>query len=83
MPADRELRGRLRDAVIRQQEVVEAVVSAGLRDHVKTMIGGAPMTRDWAEKIGADGYAGDAVEAVAEAKRLLNSGAAVLGGQRR
>jgi dimethylamine corrinoid protein len=38
---------------------------------VKVMIGGAPTTRAWADEIGADGYAEDAIEAVVAAKALL------------
>ena len=43
----------------------------GLRSDIKVMVGGAPVTRDWAEEIGADGYSEDAVGAVAVAKELL------------
>ena len=51
-----------------QQKTIEALKAAGLRDGVKVMIGGAPTTRAWADEIGADGYAEDAIEAVATAK---------------
>lgn len=54
-----------------QQKTIEALKAAGLRDQVKVMIGGAPTTRAWADEIGADGYAEDAIEAVAAAKALL------------
>ena len=54
-----------------QQKTIEALKAAGLRDGVKVMIGGAPTTRAWADEIGADGYAEDAIEAVAAAKILL------------
>ena len=54
-----------------QQKTIEALKAAGLRDGVKVMIGGAPTTRAWADEIGADGYAEDAIEAVAAAKQLL------------
>jgi corrinoid protein of di/trimethylamine methyltransferase len=53
-----------------QKEVIEALVSANLRKQVKVMVGGAPVSRKWAEEIGADGYAEDAVDAVALARRL-------------
>ena len=53
-----------------QQKTIEALKAAGLREGVKVMIGGAPTTRAWADEIGADGYAEDAIEAVATAKRL-------------
>jgi methanogenic corrinoid protein MtbC1 len=56
-----------------QQKTIEALKDAGLRDGVKVMIGGAPTTRAWADEIGADGYAEDAIEAVVAAKRLLGA----------
>ena len=54
-----------------QQKTIEALKEAGLRDGVKVMIGGAPTTRAWADEIGADGYAEDAIAAVTAAKALL------------
>jgi corrinoid protein of di/trimethylamine methyltransferase len=54
-----------------QEKVVEALKEAGLRDQVRVMVGGAPVTAGWAEKIGADGYAEDAIASVALAKRLM------------
>jgi len=56
-----------------QQKTIEALKAAGLRDRVKGMIGGAPTTRAWADEIGADGYAEDAIEAVATAKTILGA----------
>ena len=57
-----------------QQKTIEALKAAGLRDSVKVMIGGAPTTRAWADEIGADGYAEDAIEAVVTAKGLVGVG---------
>ena len=54
-----------------QAKTIEALKAAGLRENVKVMIGGAPTTRAWADEIGADGYAEDAIEAVVAAKTLL------------
>jgi len=54
-----------------QQKTIEALKAAGLRAGVKVMIGGAPTTRAWSDEIGADGYAEDAIEAVAVAKQLM------------
>jgi len=54
-----------------QEEVIEALEEAGLRDQVKVIVGGAPVSREWAETIGADGYAEDAVSAVELARRLV------------
>ena len=53
-----------------QREVIKTLIAEGLRDQVKVMVGGAPVTRSWAEEIGADGYAEDAMGAVALAKKL-------------
>lgn len=54
-----------------QQEFIEMVKEAGLRDQIKIIVGGAPVSRDWANKIGADGYAEDASGTVVEADMLL------------
>lgn len=64
----------LTTTMLHQQEVIEALKEAGLRDQVKVMIGGAPVTENWAEKIGADGYSEDAIGAVAVAKSLAGEG---------
>jgi corrinoid protein of di/trimethylamine methyltransferase len=53
-----------------QRTVVEALQAAGLRPQVKVMVGGAPVSRQWADEIGADGFAEDAVGAVQLATRL-------------
>lgn len=63
----------LTTTMLHQQEVIEALKEAGLRDRVKVMVGGAPITDSWAEKIGADGYADDAIGAVAVARRLVGA----------
>lgn len=55
-----------------QKDVLEALQEAGIRDRVKVMVGGAPVTQKWAELIGADGYAEDVVSAVELAKHLLS-----------
>jgi methanogenic corrinoid protein MtbC1 len=54
-----------------QRKVVQELTEAGLRDQVKVMVGGAPVSMQWAQEIGADGYAEDAVGAVALARRLV------------
>ncbi|MEE8391389.1 MAG: cobalamin-dependent protein, partial [Anaerolineae bacterium] len=56
-----------------QQKIIEALEEAGLRDRVKVMVGGAPVTQAWADKIGADGYAEDAIASVAVAKKLVGA----------
>jgi 5-methyltetrahydrofolate--homocysteine methyltransferase len=50
---------------------IEALIAAGLREQVKVMIGGAPITQNYAAQIGADGYSPDASRAVAIAKSLI------------
>ena len=54
-----------------QKGVIESLEKAGLRSRVKVMVGGAPVTRAWAAEIGADGYAKDAMSAVALARELM------------
>ena len=56
-----------------QRDVVAALEAAGLRPGVKVIVGGAPVTKGWAEEIGADGYSEDAVGAVALARRLVGA----------
>jgi len=53
------------------EAVIKAVADAGMRDRVRIMVGGAPVTGEFAESIGADGTAADAASAVTLAKRLL------------
>jgi 5-methyltetrahydrofolate--homocysteine methyltransferase len=53
------------------KDTVKALTEAGLRDKIKIMVGGAPITQDFADAIGADGYAKDAATAVDKAKELL------------
>jgi methanogenic corrinoid protein MtbC1 len=55
-----------------QRDVLEALEEAGIRARVKVMVGGAPVTEEWAQSIGADGYAEDVVNAVELAKHLLS-----------
>lgn len=55
------------------EEVIHAVENAGIRDNVKIMVGGAPLSSSFASRIGADGYSSNANEAVSVAKRLLSS----------
>ena len=61
----------LTTTVHKQRELIETLTELGLRDRVKVMVGGAPITREWAEKIGADAVGADASQAVLEARRLL------------
>ncbi len=61
----------LTTTMVGQKSVIEALDDMGLRPRVKVIIGGAPVTRSWADEIGADGYSEDAIGAVAVAKRLV------------
>jgi len=61
----------LTTTMLRQREVIEHLAEAGLRERVKVMVGGCPVTQGWADQIGADGFAEDATGAVAVAKRLV------------
>ncbi len=54
-----------------QQSVIEALQDKGLREKVKVLVGGAPVSADWASRIGADGYGDNAVEAVKVCDALL------------
>ncbi len=53
------------------KSIIEEIEKLGLKDKIKTMIGGAPVTQNYADEIGADGYAPDAASAVDVAKELL------------
>jgi corrinoid protein of di/trimethylamine methyltransferase len=55
----------------KQMEVIDALRKAGARNTVKVMVGGATVTPEWAQQIGADGYGEDAIEATKKARELL------------
>jgi len=57
--------------MVLQMKLEELLKDAGVRDKVKTMVGGAPATQEWADKIGADIYAEDSSEAVIKCKAIL------------
>lgn len=61
----------LTTTMVKQRDVIEALDDMGMYPKVKVMVGGAPVTRDWVNEIGADGFSEDAVGAVAVAKQLL------------
>ena len=56
-----------------QASIIKAIEEAGVRDQVKVLIGGAPVTQGWADKIGADGFAADAAGAAAWSKAYFTS----------
>jgi len=53
-------------------DIIKALKATGLRDKVKIMVGGAPVTQSFTDQIGADAYAKDAVEAARKAKSLIS-----------
>jgi 5-methyltetrahydrofolate--homocysteine methyltransferase len=55
-----------------QKKVIDLLVENGLRDRVKVIVGGAPLSEEWARKIGADAYAADAIAGVKKVKALLS-----------
>jgi corrinoid protein of di/trimethylamine methyltransferase len=61
----------LTTTMVKQKEVIEELDKLGLRKKVKVMVGGAPVTRDWVQRIEADGYSEDAIGAVGLAKKLV------------
>lgn len=63
----------LTTTMINQKKLIDQLSEKGLRDQVKVLVGGAPVTAAWAEKIGADGYAPDAARAVDVAVNLLGN----------
>ena len=54
------------------EDIIELLKERGIRDNVKVMVGGSPVSKKYADDIGADGYSVNAVEAVRVAKELLN-----------
>jgi 5-methyltetrahydrofolate--homocysteine methyltransferase len=68
------LSAMLTTTMIFMKTIIEAITTAGLRDSVKVMIGGAPVTADFAAQIGADAYAPDAASAVDVARTLVGLG---------
>jgi trimethylamine corrinoid protein len=61
----------LTTTMVGQKELEQQLKQAGLRDKYKTIVGGAPVTQRWADRIGADAYAQDAGDGVKKVKQLL------------
>ena len=61
----------LTTTMINMKTVIEGLKEAGIRESIKVVIGGAPVTQAYADQIGADGYAADAATGVDVAKKLL------------
>ncbi len=60
----------LTTTMISMDKTIQALIAAGVRDKVKVLVGGSPVNQDFADKIGADGYAPNAAEAADLAKRF-------------
>ena len=63
----------LTSTMMNMEDTMKALVDAGVRDNVKVIIGGAPVSEDFARKIGADGYGADGFQAVAVVESLSNA----------
>ena len=63
----------LTTTMVVQKELEQALKKAGLREKYKTIVGGAPVTQRWADRIGANAYAQDAGDGVRKVKELLGS----------
>jgi corrinoid protein of di/trimethylamine methyltransferase len=61
----------LTTTMVKQREVIAAMDRKGLRSKTRVIVGGAPVTSDWVQKIEADGYSEDAINAVNTAKALM------------
>lgn len=61
----------LTTTMVNMEKTIRAFEASGIRDQVKIIIGGAPVTRQWAETIGADGFSSDASQAAVVAKALM------------
>lgn len=62
----------LTTTMINQRTLIEELEKSGNRGKFKVMVGGAPVTNDWANEIGADGFSEDAIGAVSVAKQIVN-----------
>ena len=55
-----------------QRDIIKALEEEGVRDKIKCMFGGAPVSQEWVDKIGADAYGENAAEAISKAKELMS-----------
>jgi 5-methyltetrahydrofolate--homocysteine methyltransferase len=63
----------LTTTMMAQKDIIDAIKNAGLRDRVKIMVGGAPVTQSFADEIGADAYTPDAASAAEVCKQFYVS----------
>ena len=71
-PALLAISAMLTTTMLNMKTIIEAVNEAGLRSQIKIIVGGAPVSEKFAQEIGADGYARDAVKAVEKVKQMLS-----------
>ena len=71
-PALLAISAMLTTTMLNMKGIIEAVNEAGLRSKIKIIVGGAPVSEKFAQEIGADGYARDAVKAVEKVKQMLS-----------
>lgn len=62
----------LTTTMLYQKDIIDALKAAGLRDKVKVMVGGAPVTQEFADEIGADAYTSDAASAAEKARSYFS-----------
>ena len=62
----------LTTTMVEQKNIIEALKAAGKREAVRVIVGGAPVTHEWAKRIGADGYSDDAIGAVTLVNSLIS-----------
>jgi corrinoid protein of di/trimethylamine methyltransferase len=63
----------LTTTMMKQKTVIDELEAAGLKSRIKVMVGGAPVTQDWATRIGADGFSEDAIGSVSVARKLVGA----------
>jgi 5-methyltetrahydrofolate--homocysteine methyltransferase len=73
-PAVIAMSALLTTTMLHMKDTIELLKEEGVRDSVKVIIGGAPVSQDFADEVSADGFAPDAVSAVGLCKKLLNVG---------
>lgn len=71
-PAILAISALLNVSMLGQREILEALVELNLRSRVKVIIGGGPVTAEWADEVGADAYGVNAADAVTKAQLLMN-----------
>jgi 5-methyltetrahydrofolate--homocysteine methyltransferase len=63
----------LTTTMVSMEKTIQALITAGVREKVKVLVGGSPVNQNFADKIGADGYAPNAAEAAELARKFVNA----------